>query len=171
MPAKPFAKPFLCLAAMLALIACSPPHGGQSSGPPEWFLRKSEAERLDASRAAATQGPSLRFAVATDQPIEVFSGRIADVVERCWVGGEPGWTVERAPASVSMVQTRAARPGAAAGPQTMLSLVTTPGAAVGFDLTATGPLARPPYRPRILSAIERAKATGPVRCGELSPAG
>ncbi|MEL6978524.1 MAG: hypothetical protein AAGM38_07600 [Pseudomonadota bacterium] len=159
------------LAALIAGCASAP--STKRADPPDWFLRQDEQAALEASRAeaeaAAESGPSLRFSAPTDQPLPLFADRLGDVVERCWVGGEPGWRVERGRASVAMVQTQRVGRTAGAQPRTMLSLTTKPGRSVGLEVLATGPLARPPYRPRIARAIDRAKGAGPIQCGDLAP--
>ena len=136
------------------------------AGPPDWFLREHERAQLAAARAAAAAQGGLRFTVATDLTPGAFGGRLAEQIETCWLGGEPGWRLARGEGDLrlSMMETPATPEleNAAADPnrktdRVALSFMVDKPGGPGVLVTAHGPLAGEKNRGRIRNALERAK--------------
>lgn len=152
------------LVSAFSLSACGGlGSGGQMAGPPDWFLRDHEKQQIAAARTAPRG--ALTFAVPTNQSPSVYRERVAFLIEKCWIDGEPGWRLRRGPGrqELSLIeiplsdqQPRSAPDGVA------VRFAVQKGDGPGLLVRASGALATEPQRDRLRRSLERASTFNPA---------
>ena len=151
------------IASAASLSACGGlGSSGQMAGPPDWFLRDHEKQQIAAARA--TPQGAMTFAVPTNQTPSVYRERVAFLIEKCWIDGEPGWRLKRGPGRQDLTlieapldgQPRSAPDGVA------VRFSVQKGEGPGLLVRASGALASEPQRDRLRRALERASIFNPA---------
>ena len=150
------------LAAAFSLSACSGlGSSGELSGPPDWFLRDQERQQIAAARAAAKGG--MIFAVPTPQSPSIYRERVAFLVERCWIDGEPGWRLQRGPGrqEVTLFEIAQTAQATEVSDTVTVRFDVSKGDGPGLLVRVSGALATEPQRDRLRRALERASTFNP----------
>ena len=150
------------LASALSLSACGGlGSSGQMSGPPDWFLRDQEKQQIAAARTAPRG--AMTFAVPTNQTPSVYRERMAFLIQKCWIDGEPGWRLKRGPGrqDLTLIELPVGEQPRSAPDGVAVRFTVEKGEGPGLLVSASGALASEPQRDRLRRSLERASTFNP----------
>lgn len=151
------------LASAFTLSACGGlGSGGELAGPPDWFLRDHEKQQIAAARTAPRG--AMTFAVPTNQTPSVYRERVAFLIEKCWIDGEPGWRLQRGPGrqELSLIEIPLGEQPRSAPDGVAVRFAVQKGEGPGLLVRASGALATEPQRDRLRRSLERASTFNPA---------